>query len=333
MKKLPDKHTGPGLLDLQLNGYAGVDFISESIQWDEKDLHSVRATISSDGVSAAVITFVTSSPESLVARGRHYRELVEADEDLARAFPALHVEGPFISSVTGPRGAHAEEHCTTPLEHPDLIDRVQEASGGRVAIVTLAPELPGAVDLTRRCAEQGICVAIGHTEATPEQIRRAVEAGARMSTHLGNGSHQTMPRLDNYVQAQLAEDRLWASFMSDGHHMPFTTLKNFIRAKTPQRSILVTDAIAATELPPGTYRFGEQEIEVSPDGRCQQRGEENLAGSVLSLDRAVVNTCLHCDVTFQQAWAMASTIPAKLIGLELPKEVTVSVTEKGFTRQ
>ena len=154
-----------------------------------------------------------------------------------------------------------------------------------------------------------------------------------MSTHLGNGSHPALPRLDNYVQTQLADDRLWASFIPDGIHMPLTTLKNFIRAKTPARSVLVTDAIAAAELGPGQYTLGGQVVEVSPDGRAARPGHANLAGSTLTLDKAVVNVALHCDVPFEQAWAMASTRPARLAGLDEPEVVTVAVTEKGFDRQ
>jgi N-acetylglucosamine-6-phosphate deacetylase len=154
-----------------------------------------------------------------------------------------------------------------------------------------------------------------------------------MSTHLGNGSHQMLPRLDNYVQRQLADDRLFAGFIADGHHMPFCTLKNFIRAKTPARSILVTDAIAAAEMGPGKFQLGGGIVEVTPEGRCFRPGQPNLAGSALSLDRAVVNAALHCDVSFEQAWAMASTTPAKLMGLPAPRGVSVRVTAGGFASQ
>ena len=333
MKSLPQTYTGNGLVDLQLNGYAGVDFNGDPAEWTPEQFHHVREKLTRRGVLASIITFVTSEAGAVLARARAYAELVDADAELAECFPALHIEGPFLSAIDGPRGAHPKEHCRAPSDEPDLIDRVNEAAGGRVRIVTLAPDLPGAMDLTRRCAEQGICVAIGHSGATNEQIEQAVQAGAKMSTHLGNGSHQMLPRLDNYLQRQLADDRLFASFIADGHHMPMTTLKNFIRAKTLQRSILVTDAIPAAEMPPGEYNFGGAMAIVRPDGYVSKPGEANLAGSTLTLDKAVINAFLHCDLSFDQAWAMASTIPAQLIGLDAPREVTVAVSETEFVLQ
>ena len=152
-----------------------------------------------------------------------------------------------------------------------------------------------------------------------------------MSTHLGNGSHLMLPRLDNYVQRQLAEDSLYASFIADGHHMPLTTLKNFIRAKTPGLSILVTDAMAAAEIGEGEYRMGGELVMVSKDGMVAKPGATCLAGSVLTLDRAVINVTLHCGVMFSQAWAMASSNPAQIAGLPEPLQVTVKIAEAGFS--
>ena len=333
MDLLPETHTGPGLVDLQVNGYAGFDFNGDPAEWTAEAFGRVRQAMAGRGVSACLITLAGNDPTRFVARARRYAELVRADPDLAAFFPKLHVEGPFLSPVDGPRGAHRPEDCRTPEQMPDLIDRVAEACDGRVGIVTIAPELPGAVELIRRCASQGICVGIGHTDATPEQIDRAIDAGARMSTHLGNGSHQMLPRLDNYMQYQLAADRLHASFIADGHHMPFSTLKNFLRAKTLARSVLVTDAVVPAEMPPGRYTSGGRTVELTPAGRVSVPGQANLAGSALTLDRAVVNVCLHCGAGFEAAWAMASTQPAALAGLNPPPPVTVAVTPEGFARQ
>nr|MBX2822285.1 hypothetical protein [Rhodothermaceae bacterium] len=251
-------------------------------------------------------------------------------ERLASAFPALHIEGPFISALDGPRGAHQKAFCRTPAQYPDFIDQLQEESGNRIGILTLAPELEGAIPLIERCAEAGIIVAIGHTAAARNEIDAAVEAGASLSTHLGNGSHQMLPRLDNYVQQQLAEDRLRATFIADGHHIPFGTLKNFLRAKTLAHSILVTDAISAAGAGSGLYTLGEQTVEVDETLRCQIPGQPNLAGSALTLDRAVINTARYCGVPFETAWAMASTQPAALIGLETPERISVEITGDTF---
>lgn len=211
------------------------------------------------------------------------------------------------------------------------LDGVRQGKRFDLGLLTLAPELLGALPLIESARTEGICVALGHTEAAPETIRQAVDQGAQLSTHLGNGSHQMLPRLDNYVQVQLAEDRLAASFIADGHHVPFYTLKNFIRAKTPARSILVTDAIAAAEQGPGRYSLGNDEVVVTPDGRVSKPGEPNLAGSALTLDRAVINVARHCDVRFSTAWDMASRQPADLLGITNLPQISVEVEDEQFS--
>ncbi len=332
VNELPASYTGPGLVDVQVNGYAGFDFNGDPASWTVEDFDAVRRAMARRGVLCALPTLITDDPGRMVARARAYARLVEQEPALEAAFPKLHVEGPFISPEDGPRGAHPGAHCATPRALPDLLPALQEASGGRIGILTLAPELPGTIDLIERAAEQGVCVALGHTAAGAETLARAVEAGARLSTHLGNGSHQRLPRLDNYVQHQLANDRLAASFIADGHHIPFPTLKNFIRAKTPRQSILITDAIAAADAGPGRYWLGGKEVVVSEDLRAAHPGQPHLAGSALTLDRAVVHVSLYCDVSFADAWSMASLHPAALLGLDAPPSITVSVSEGGFTR-
>lgn len=331
-RPLPETYRGPGLVDLQLNGYAGFDFNALPEAWSAEALHRVRAALRRRGVAVALPTLITDDPARLLERARRYARLVRDSEELHATFPALHVEGPFICPDEGPRGAHPLTRCRTPRQHPDFLPRLREASGDRVGILTLAPELPGALELIAEGTAAGVCMALGHTDAAPERIDEAVAAGARLSTHLGNGSHQMLPRLANYVQAQLADDRLFASFIADGHHVPWYTLQNFLRAKTPARSVLVTDAVAPADAPPGVYRLGDEEIVASGDGRVQKPGQPNLAGSALTLDRAVANVTMHCGVTFAEAWEMASTHPAALLCIPVPDEVEVSVTEDGFHR-
>jgi N-acetylglucosamine-6-phosphate deacetylase len=329
MSDIPGSYTGPGLVDIQVNGYAGVDFNGDPAWWSGELFAGAVAAMAARGVAAALPTLITDDSPRMLERARRYAEIVGADAALAEALPLLHVEGPFISPVDGPRGAHPKGHCKLPAGMPDFIDRLRDAAGGRVGVVTLAPELPGAIELIERLASAGICPAIGHTQACSETLNAAVAAGARLSTHLGNGSHQELPRLDNYVQTQLADDRLRASFIADGHHMPFGTLKNFIRAKTPARGILVTDAISAAEMAPGEYALGGGKVVVRADGRCTVPGADHLAGSTLTLDRAVLNVAGHCGVGFAEAWRMASVAPAELVGLK-PPEVTVDVSEGRF---
>lgn len=328
---LPTQYTGPSLVDVQVNGYAGIDFNGSSDAFTSESFHHIRNKMQERGVLVALPTLITASPERLEKNCKAYADIVEKDAELAQTFPKLHIEGPFISRVTGPRGAHPLEHAIDPTDAPDLMARLHEVSGGRLGIVTLAPELPGANEVIAWCNEHNIISAAGHTNATPAEIRAGVEAGLKMSTHLGNGSHQDLPRMDNYIQAQLAEDDLVASFIPDGHHVPFFTLKNFIRAKGLERSVLVSDAINATDMGPGRYALGDFEVEVSETLRCTKVGHAGLAGAATPLDIGVINTALHTDATFEQAWAMASTQPAKLLRLDTPPEVTVNINvEKGF---
>ncbi len=328
---IPEQYTGPGLVDIQLNGYAGVNFNDQETMFSADELHTVRQALNRRGVVAALPTFITDDFEHILERCRLYATLIKQDDELAKTFPKLHIEGPMISPVEGSRGAHPEQFCRTPAEMPEFLDKLLAASGNRIGIITLAPELPGAIDLIQRGVEAGITMAIGHCNASYEDVVAAVEAGAKISTHLGNGSQQMMPRMNNYIQAQLSADELFASFIPDGHHVPFFTLKNFLRAKTTDRSILTTDAIAAAEMPPGRYRLGNSsEVEVLENGFCQIPGQQNLAGSALTLDMGVINVVKYCDVDWETAWGMASTQPAQLVGLDIPEEVTVEISDKGF---
>ncbi|MCX7887389.1 MAG: N-acetylglucosamine-6-phosphate deacetylase, partial [Verrucomicrobiae bacterium] len=226
----------------------------------------------------------------------------------------IHMEGPYIAAEDGPRGAHPREYVRA--ASVDDFRRRQEAAEGRIVLVTLAPEVAGALGLIEYLVGQGIRVAIGHTAATPAQIRDAVRAGATMSTHLGNGCANVLPRHPNFIWEQLAADELYAGFIVDGHHLPPATVKAMVRAKTPARSFLVTDAIAAAGCSPGRYRIGSMEVELSENGRVAAAGASHLAGSALTLDRAVCNTVRFTGLPLYSVLPMASTIPAAAMGMQ-----------------
>ncbi|MDY7009137.1 MAG: N-acetylglucosamine-6-phosphate deacetylase [Planctomycetota bacterium] len=326
--------SGSGLVDLQVNGYAGVDFNDSDVE--RLTLDKVRGAFEAMrrcGVVSVLVTIVTGPIKEMIARVARMVELQKQDDLLKTMIAGFHIEGPLISGEDGPRGAHPAENVMTPQDTPNLLDELQSAAEGAVRLLTLAPELPGAMELIAKAAADGITVALGHHNADAETIDRAVRAGARMCTHLGNGSHMMLPRLDNYLQRQLADDRLSASFIADGHHIPFTTLKNFIRAKTPRRSILVTDAIMAANMPPGQYQVGEVTCRVEPNGMVWKPGEAFLVGSALTMDRAVLNVAGRCDVSFETAWAMASTQPAELVGMPKPARIEVDVIDNNFVRK
>jgi N-acetylglucosamine-6-phosphate deacetylase len=229
-----------------------------------------------------------------------------------RAVAGVHVEGPYISPEDGPRGAHPKEH----VRAPDWaeIEAFQEAAGGRVRVLTLAPEWPGALEVIERLAREGVVPAIGHTNAPRAALQAAVSAGARLSTHLGNGAHALLPRHPNYIWDQLAADALWASFIADGHHLPPAVVKVFVRAKGAHRCVLVSDAIWLAGQPPGTYQFLGGSVELTPTRKVQLTGTPYLAGSALDLLTAVDNTTRFAGVGLADAVAMASRQPAALLG-------------------
>jgi len=223
------------------------------------------------------------------------------------------MEGPYISPEDGPRGAHLREFVRD--AGVDDFRRRQDAAEGRIVIVTVAPEVPGALPLIEHLVSSKVRAAIGHTGATGPQIADAVKAGATMSTHLGNGCANMLPRHPNVIWEQLGEDRLLAGFIVDGHHLPPATVKSMIRAKTPARTILVTDAVGAAGMPPGRYTLGGQLVELSPEGRVAAPGAPNLAGSALRLDVAIGNTVKFTGLPLEEVVAMASTRPAGYIGI------------------
>jgi N-acetylglucosamine-6-phosphate deacetylase len=295
----------PGFVDLQVNGFAGVDF-SDPALTDEGVRHAAAA-IEKTGVTRFLPTLVTSAFEDFSTCAR---TLVRAGHP---AIAGLHMEGPYISPEDGARGAHRRD-LVRPADVEDFRRR-QDAAEGRIRLVTLAPESPGALPLVEHLVASGVRVAIGHTAASGSQIADAVKAGATLSTHLGNGCAQMLPRHPNVIWEQLGEDRLLASFIVDGHHLPPSTVKAMIRAKTPERSILVTDAIAAAGMPPGSYTLGGQKVELDAMGRVAAPGTPYLAGSALRMNVGVGNTVRFTGLRLEDVLAMASTRPAEHIGI------------------
>jgi N-acetylglucosamine-6-phosphate deacetylase len=230
-----------------------------------------------------------------------------------RAVAGIHVEGPYISPEDGPRGSHPSAHVRRP--NWDELMAFQDAAGGRIRLLTLSPEWPGAAEFIRRVARTGVVVAIGHTAASPEALREAILAGARLSTHLGNGAHAALPRHPNYIWEQLAADELSASIIADGQHLPPAVVKTFIRAKGIGRIVLISDAVAFAGMPPGDYDWLGQRVTLTRDGRVVLAGTPYLAGSVLTLVEALQNVMEFAGVSLSDAVAMASINPARLIGI------------------
>jgi len=301
----------PGFVDLQVNGFAGVDYNDPGVSL-EGIARSLRALLST-GVTRFLPTVITGALADMMAA---VRKLAEARRQLpeGEAIAGIHMEGPHISPEDGPRGAHPAQWVRPP--DLDEFERMQEAAEGLIRLVTLAPEWPQAPRYIETLVSRGVTVAIGHTAASGEQIREAVHAGASVATHLGNGAHMMLPRHPNYIWEQLAEDRLMAGFIVDGIHLPACFLRVALRAKGVDRSFLVTDASAPAGCSPGRYRLGEQELELTAEGRVVLAGQSRLAGSALRMDRGIENLMKLAGLSLAQAVAMATVNPARAIRLE-----------------
>ena len=322
-----ERFYAPAFIDLQVNGYGGVDF-SNAETLGEKGVLKVVKALQAQGVAYFFPTLVTGSFEAT----RRSLELIGAccSPEVARSVVGVHLEGPYISPEDGPRGAHPVQH----VRPPDLeeFDAWQQAAGGRVKLVTLAPEVPGALAFIEALRDRDILVALGHTGATPQQIRDAVTAGATLSTHLGNGAHLTLPRHPNYLWSQLAEDDLYACLIADGHHLPPEVLKVMVRAKGLDKTILVSDVTSLAGLEPGRYTFAGSPVELTTSGRINLSGTGYLAGSTLRLPDAVHNAITFADIPFAAAVEMASLVPQRALSsaikLETFSSETFSVLER-----
>jgi N-acetylglucosamine-6-phosphate deacetylase len=293
----------PGFVDLQVNGFAGVDFNTPG-QPPERIRAALRA-MGATGVTLCLPALITSSLERFSACARAL--LNAADPAVA----GLHLEGPYLSPADGPRGAHPAARIV-PASVEDFARR-QDAAEGRILLVTIAPEVPGALALIEHLVSRGVRVALGHTAATSAEINEAIRAGATLSTHLGNGCATHLHRHENPIWAQLAADELGASFIADGIHLPPAMLKAMIRAKGPARSLLVTDATAAAASPAGRFRLGELEVELDAAGRVALPGTGQLAGSALTMERAVANTARFTGMTISEVLPLATTQPARVL--------------------
>jgi N-acetylglucosamine-6-phosphate deacetylase len=299
-------YLAPGWIDLQVNGVAGVDFNDPRAASGQigRAIRALRAT----GVARFFPTVVTGAFDQMAAA---LANLASAREGLPEgaSIEGLHLEGPHISPEDGPRGVHPRQH----VRPPDLaeFERLQHAAKGLIRIVTLSPEWPEAPRFIQELVRRGVVVSIGHTRATSAQIRAAVEAGASLSTHLGNAADDPIPRRSNYLWDQLADDRLMASFIADGAHLDAAFLKVALRAKGPDGAILVTDAAAPTGCTPGPHFLAGMNVLLTDDGRIVLADGSRLAASALSMDRAIGYLTAGLGLSLGEAVRMATVNPAR----------------------
>lgn len=297
----------PGFVDIQINGYLGIDFNNPKATVDDV-LRAVEALYLT-GTTRCLPTVITGGPEDMVDCLKVLREA----QKHSTAIAGFHVEGPHISPEEGPRGAHPLRW----VRPPDLAEyhRWQQVTEGNVLLVTISPHWDEAPAYIAALVKDAVTVSIGHTHATSDQIQAAVDAGATMSTHLGNGAHAIMRRHPNYLFDQMAEDRLTASFIVDGIHLGKAFLTTALRAKGLDRSVLVTDAAAPAGCQPGRYFLGEQAVDLTPDDKVQLVGTQRLAGSALKMHKGVANLIRIAGLELNDAIRLATTQPAKCVRL------------------
>ena len=302
----------PGFVDLQINGYGGQEF--NDLELDSERLARLCLAMDADGVTQFLPTLTTQSFEMLSHGMRAISTACQQDPRVQHRVAGIHLEGPYLCDEDGPRGAHPKEHCRPP--DWDEFQRLQEAAGGNIRLLTISPEFESAPPVIRNVVNSGVVVAIGHTSADSAQIQAAVDAGASMSTHLGNGAHRQLRRHPNYIWDQLAEDRLIASLIVDGHHLPAEVVKAFIRCKTVERCILVSDITGMAGMPPGLHENASLgQVEILKDGRLVVPGQRQLlAGASLPIGVGIANVMRFADVDLASAIGMASERPARILG-------------------
>jgi N-acetylglucosamine-6-phosphate deacetylase len=302
----------PGWFDLQINGYGGQEFSSAALTVEH--VAKIVTQIHAMGVARFCPTVTTNSVAATAHALATIARAMEESAQVRRAVAGVHLEGPYLSPHDGPRGAHPRQYCRAP-DWEEFV-RFQNAARGQIRLITLSPEYDSAPEFIAAAVGEGILVAIGHLAASGEQIRRAVDAGARLSTHLGNGAHLTLPRHPNYLWDQLAEDRLTASLIVDGHHLPAEVVKTFVRAKSPSHVVLVSDLSGMAGLPPGRYATELGELEILPSGKLVVAGQTQLlAAASAPIGVGIANVMRFAGLSLQEAVDMASTRPAALLGM------------------
>ncbi|KAA5823319.1 amidohydrolase family protein [Algibacter amylolyticus] len=303
-------YIAPGLVDLQVNGYKGIDL--NSLDLKVADVNKICEDLLEEGITSFLPTIITNSDESttylLKIVSRACNESFKTNESIG----GIHLEGPFISLEDGPRGAHSKAFVKAP--NWELFTKWQNAANGKIRIITLSPEWPESIEFIKNCVASGVIVSIGHTAASPKQIQDAIKAGATMSTHLGNASHAMLPRHNNYIFEQLASDDLWASIIADGFHLPDALLNIFLKTK-PDKSILVSDTTSFAGLPTGNYKSHiGGEITLDASGKLHMQGNPYmLAGSAQSL-LWCVNQLINKNIaSLKDAWHMASIKPTEIL--------------------
>lgn len=303
-------YIAPGLIDIQMNGYMGVDFSDQNLK--PEDLKLAINSLRKIGVTSFLPTVVSNDPSRMKKSLQNLSGMMN-DEDIRLSIPCFHLEGPYLSKVKGFRGAHLEKYIKEP--DWDEFSNFQEAAKNNIKLITVAPEIKDAVPFIRKCREKGVVVSLGHHNGNAEEIETAVEAGATLSTHLGNGCANMIDRHKNPLWPQLANDKLTASIIADGHHLTKEELQVFYKAKGVDKTILISDAVDLAGLAPGEYNRREKRLILTPDNVVMLPIENVLAGAATPLTICVGNMMKFTECGLANAIQMATVNPAKLLSL------------------
>ena len=298
--------------DIQVNGYAGVDFCS--IDLDADQLHGACQALADDGVDSILATLITDSVDRLVGKLERFVQLRDADPLVQQVIGGFHVEGPFLSPRPGFIGAHPPE-AVVPANVSDS-QRLLDAANGLTRLITLAPEHDDQFATTRFLVEQGVTVSAGHCDPSLDQLSGAMDAGLSMITHFGNGCPMELSRHDNFLQRVLRlRDQLWICFIPDGAHVQWFALKNYLDLVGVDRTIMVTDAISAATLGPGQYEISGMAVEVDDAGVARKPGSVNLAGSTVTMPQIQSNLAQYLGLDKSSIAKMIDVNPRKAVGI------------------
>ncbi len=298
--------------DIQVNGYAGADFCSLDLTAEQ--MHHACAELKADGVDRILATVITDTIDGLCTKLRNLVRFREEDSTVQDMVQGFHIEGPFLNSTPGYIGAHPPE-CVKPANLDDM-ERLLEAASGHTRLVTLAPENDPNFETTKFLADRHITVSAGHCDPTYQELAGAIDAGLSMITHLGNGCPVELPRHNNIIQKALSlSDRLWICYIPDGAHVDFFALENYLKVSGLERSIMVTDAISAAKLGPGTYELSGAPVEIDENGVARRPGSPNLAGSTVTMPKIRENLSRELGLSDLDIEQLICHNPRKAIGV------------------
>ncbi len=309
----PKTYISPGFIDNQVNGFAGVSFAMGGSDLTEEAIEKATRELWMYGVTTYLPTLTTNS-EELLKKNFEVLARTFSNEQLLGSIPGFHLEGPWISPEDGYRGAHPKQFVRPP--DWEVFTELNRAASNKILQVTLAPEMEGGLEFISKCSKAGIVVALGHHNAPADVVRAAIDRGAKIATHLGNGAANTINRHRNPFWSQLADDRLMISIICDGFHLLPEEIQTFYKVKGTDRTILTSDVTSYASLEPGTYLTGMGEtVELTEEGLLHYPAQKVLYGSASAITKGVGHVMKVTGCSLAQAVQMASTNPAQLYGL------------------